>query len=124
MENLIDLEVVQEGLGTLISTYLTLWKAVRVQINSDDVGICILNNIAKDLRGHRIQQLRKAEFEERRKAGIAFSSLATRKQRWKMRDLGLSFADNITRSEASRKIDEALGKSPENPKAEGEAGAI
>lgn len=95
----------EQGIGHNIDGYLHLFNEIMGRVNNSDVALAILHEVGKD---GRLQRLQADRMSVGSRSGSDTS--ATVKQKNYLRRLGISFDENISKSEASRLIDEAVEK--------------
>ena len=77
-----------------ISQYVELYDAIQEKVPSEEATIAILQEIGKDKRSKMFTEAKDDE-------------LATEKQKAYLKDLGVEFADSITKKEASDLIEQS-----------------
>jgi len=79
--------------------YLNLFEQIRTRVTDMPLALVILQEIGSDLRQQRIEEHERSNGD----------GPATEKQLGYLRKLAIPIPENLTKREASRRIDEALG---------------
>lgn len=84
-----------------LGAYLELLEEISEKTDNESTAVALLQEISKDRRMEKIRE----------EQGLKDSdTLATEKQKKFMNDLGIEFADDITKKQASFLIDTERGK--------------
>jgi len=89
-----------ENIKEKVEGYLELLDQINAKTEDATTAIVLLQEVAKDLRTERMIEEREARKNEP----------ATAKQKKFMDDLGIDFPENLTKQEASKLIEEELGR--------------